>query len=63
MRDLTTFFGAALPKRIIREVIETARKAFSERTDVSRESNHLQFLRKCEHGLMKLVKKESGLEE
>ncbi len=55
-RDLIAFFADTLQKKTIKETIRNTKKKFKIRSDVSRELNRLQLLKKCEWELVRLSK-------
>ena len=56
-RDLITFFSGALPKSVIRDTIREMKKKYVKRLNMSKATDKLQFLKKCEWELVKLSRK------
>ena len=57
MEDLKSFFAPLFPDKLD-SLIEGIKKSFKERDDVSKKLNKLQFVKKCECELNRILKKE-----
>lgn len=56
LKGLMKYFRAWMEKDEIQEVIDGAKKGFQARSGVSREVTELQFIKKCEYILVRLLR-------
>lgn len=55
-RELTAFFGHSLPVSRVREIIERQRAAFVARAGSDARERKIEFLRKCEWELVRVMR-------
>lgn len=56
LKALRSYFGAWLPEDEIEELVEKAKIGFTRRAGCSEEETRLQFLKKCEYQLVRLLR-------
>ena len=56
LKALVKYFMAWLPKELIKEKVELAKQGFVPRAGISEEETRLQFLKKCEYMLVRLLR-------
>lgn len=55
MEALVTHFAQWMPHQYVYNLIEAEKEIFVVRKDVSLQETHLQFLKKCENALMRIL--------
>jgi len=56
MKDLKAYYTGLIPDNILRSMIEKLKKDFKKRKGVPAKLNNLQFLKKCEWELNRILK-------
>ena len=56
LKALRGYFGAWLAEEEIEELVETAKIGFVQRAGCSEEETRLQFLKKCEYQMVRLLR-------
>lgn len=56
LKALRSYFGAWLAEEEIEELVEKAKIGFTHRAGCSDEETHLQFLKKCEYQMVRLLR-------
>ena len=56
LKGMLKYFSAYLEKQEIEEVVEASKVGFVERKDATAEDTKLQFIKKCEYTLVRMLK-------